>query len=491
VTDSIHGLVLGDRRPVPAAPASGGAVLAWFVILSVLGPSGLSAQSGEPAPEAAAPAPSATPLAPATEAATATEATPRVTPEAMPEAATATGPAPSATPAPAPAPAATPDPDIDAASIQSAREEMEEDEEEDDWNDDDAEVDRSVHISGVLQASYRATFYTDDALPDGTAVDDDNRFQLEHTHIKLSGDQTQDLSYEIMPCLTHMNDFSIMTAFFDYAVATGLHIVAGRFMMPFGQFNMRSMPGVYNTVSRPLIYQSHEDRMIDFGQLTPSPILFTPRDDLGLQGYGSLWFGDSVQLSYTASITNGLRPESNSHARFWTDNNNAKQVVGRVSLGYHGDALGMSTGGSVLWNRYHEDLAQLAWGADAMFYYRYHSMRHIRLHTEYVRMDREIIADELLRQGDERTQGAYATLEVELVQWLSVVYGFDWLEETTPRVDGTAGASDADAGMTRHTAGGNFIVAEALHIRLEYGFWNQEPGLPDAHRLSAQTLVTF
>ena len=65
------------------------------------------------------------------------------------------------------------------------------------------------------------------------------------------------------------------------------------------------------------------------------------RDDLGLLLSGSLWFGrdDVLQLSYSAYATNGLRPESNTMARFWDDNNADKQFGGRRSLSFNGERL--------------------------------------------------------------------------------------------------------------------------------------------------------
>lgn len=363
----------------------------------------------------------------------------------------------------------------------------------DDWDTDTGEVDRKPHISGVMQASFRAAFFAADAQ--GIRRPDSNAFQLEHNHVKLSGDITHELSWEIMPCLTHMNTFSVVTANFAYAFGSALHLVAGRFLLPFGQFNARSLPGTYNTVSRPLLYLSHEDGIAEFAGITASPFFFTPRDDLGLQANGNVWFGGShFQLSYAASVTNGLRPESPTMARFWNDNNKAKQVAGRATLGIFAGPFSITAGGSGLWNQYHEALGQTALGGDLEIQLTYAEGRSAVIRGEVVRMDREVIPNEKLLKGRETIQSAYGTFELDLTSWLAMYYELDWLEEITPDVNAALVPYYKSKSVMRHTGGVGFRFAEAVVLRLEYGHWQVHDTLGAvhiAHLLSAQTVLTF
>jgi len=373
-------------------------------------------------------------------------------------------------------------------------------EEDDDW-DTAGPVDTSVQISGALQASSRATFYDTSVLPDGTVIDDDYQFQLEHTHIKFGGDLSNKLSWEVTPCLTHQNDFSVLNAHFNYKVANEFNITFGRFLLPFGQFNLRSLPGVYSTVSRPLLYQSHEDRMVTFGNLTPRNFIFTPRDDTGVRLTGNRWLGDTVQLSYAAYVTNGLRGNSDNHARFWDDNNDAKQFGGRGSASYNGTKLSAGVGGSYLQNKYEDNpetgtgLDQYAWALDGVLSYSYEPGKKITVRGEYVDTSREIIPTDELLQGDESTQGAYVAVEgdlpASLVKGLSAYYQYDWLSQTTPIAQLNEQFRDNEVAMTRHIVGLSKLLEEHLLVRLEYGVWLTPSGAPDAQRVSAQTIVTF
>ncbi len=356
-------------------------------------------------------------------------------------------------------------------------------------------------MSGVLASSFRGTLRSAESLPDGTKVEDEVTFQIEHTHVKFSGDLSEKLSWEVMPCLTHMNDFSVVTVNLDYALAKPLHIVLGRFLLPFGQFNLRSMPGTFDTVSRPLLYQSHEDRMIFVKDLTPENFLFTPRDDTGVQLYGNVWVGDTVQLSYNLYVTNGLRGVSQTMARFWDDNNNGKQAGGRLSVSYNGERLTVAAAGSFLMNEWAENeaaqsedeegLNQRAWAIDGTLAYSYATGKRISLRGEYVDMVREILPTDTLLSGDEGVKGAYVTLNADLTSSLAFFYQFDTLTNRTPLAQQNEAFRDRIVTATRHVAGLSYAVTDGWMLRLEYGHWNLPSGVPDADRLSVQTILTF
>jgi len=365
----------------------------------------------------------------------------------------------------------------------------------DDDDDFDAPgpVDRKPRISGVLAASHRTTLFDDNKLPDGEPLPDEYTFQVEHTHLKFSGDLTEKLSWEVLPCVTHMNGFSVITAHFSYEIARPLHITFGRFLLPFGQFNVRSLPGSFGTVSRPLLYQSHEDRTITVAGATPRTFIFSPRDDTGVLASGSLWFGadDTVQLSYSAYFTNGLRGTSDTMARFWDDNNNGKQLGGRISLRYNGSKLTATIGASGLTNQYERSLAQRAWGVDFALAFQYATARRVSLRGEWVDTSREIVPNKELDKGDAGTSGAYVTVEAAITDTLGVFYQFDTLTERVPHAMLNEGFRDLELTTNRHVAGVSVALEQFLHVRLEYGRWLEPLGVPNAHRVSLQTIVSF
>lgn len=391
--------------------------------------------------------------------------------------------APAAAPAVEP-PAASPAPAPEPGKRASA--------DDDDWNKA-GPVNRTPRVSGALMASYRLTWFAEHRLPDGSRVEDSNTFQLEHSHVKLSGDLSEKLSWELMPCVTHMNDFSVVTANFVYTLSPRLQATFGRFLLPFGQFNLRSLPGTYGTVSRPLLYSSHEDRQVRPDPRVPGNFLFTPRDDTGLGLSGSAWFGagDVVQVSYNLYLTNGLRAVSDQHGRFWDDNNKGKQLGGRVGVSYPGTRLTVSAAGSFLANRYEQEHDQRAWAVDAAASYQLAGARRLTVRGEYADMTREIQPTALLLQGDEQTKGAYVTVEAALTEAWGAYYQFDTLTARTPAAQLNQGFRDLEVTTTRHAAGLTLVVDEYLQLRAEYGLWLMPLGLPDAHRLAVQTVVTF
>lgn len=445
-----------------------------------------------PAPETASPPPATQPSVPATQPTTpVVEPTLSPTADADLESAAKSGDVIAAEPS-------TNEGDVpfdDAADIDTSADDW--DEEEDDWEDEGtAEIDRAPKISGVMQASVRGTFFGGAELPDGTPSTDDLSFQIEHTHLKFAGDLTHALSWEIMPCVTHMNSFSVITANFALAVAPTLHITAGRFLLPFGQFNLRSLPGSYTPVSRPLVYASHEDRAVQFDLGSPDSIMFTPRDDAGVQVGGNAWFGP-MQLSYIGYVTNGLRATSNDMARHWDDNNRGKQLGGRVELGYSSLYLQAGAGGSLLSNDYEDDpvtgkgLDQVMWGADAYLTMRTEDGQRFSLRGEFVDMHREIVPNEDLRGGDERIQGGYVTVEGEVRPGYGLYYQLDLVRQRTPRSRLDETFVDVDEIALRHVGGAFVTIAGFLQLKAEYGNWQHGYGLPMAHRVALQTVLAF
>jgi len=367
------------------------------------------------------------------------------------------------------------------------------------WDSDT--VSTAIQISGALMGSGRLTLFPDD--PDNLGQDE-LQFQIEHTHLKFSGDLTSKLSYEVMPCLTHMDSFSLLTANFTYQLKPIIGFTVGRFLLPFGGFNAHSLPGTYAPVSRPLLYQSHEDRTVGFDVGTPDNLFFTPRDDFGVQASGTTWLGsdDNIQVWYAAYLTNGPRPDSNTMSRHWEDNNNNKATGGRLVVSMDLNPIDIAVGASGLVNHYRDPMAddpeslwlaadQTMWSVDGELGIRWGKGRRLSFQGEYTQSHQQIIPTDTLAAGDSAIRGGYIEADTMLTNVVGVFAEYDHLDNIVPTAQINENFHD-DRPVTNRMVGGlTLVAASGLQIKPEYGYWKVGEGLPVAHRISLQTVLTF
>ncbi len=355
-------------------------------------------------------------------------------------------------------------------------------------------VDRSWSCFGVMSMSYVGTMYAPNEILGGLVVkEDEHTFQIEHVHLKIAGDLSRKLSFVLTPCLTHMERFSVIEAKFTYKFADSFLLTAGRFLVPFGQFNERSMPGSFTPVSRPLLYQSHESRFITFDEYSPEYFLFTPREDIGIQVSGSLWLGeeDTVQVWYGGYVINGFRADSNTMVRHWDDNNNYKGFGGRLVYSIYLDRWELSLGSSALWTRYEEDLDQTAYSLEALIRTSLLDRYQTTLRGEFVVSPREMIPDEEMLQGDKKTKGFYLTLESRLANWLTVYGQYDLLSNEYVRPLLNEGFQRECISTNRILGGAVISPDRIIEVKFEYGYWMHELALPNAHRIALQAILAF
>ncbi|WP_254510269.1 hypothetical protein [Anatilimnocola floriformis] len=122
-------------------------------------------------------------------------------------------------------------------------------------------------------------------------------------------------------------------------------VEACRFIVPFGAFAQQSNPGVYRTVSKPLIYNMGlRVRDGDLGD----PVLPMPYSDEGsVLSLGALVAGDTY-VNWDSYVVNGLWAGIDGIdfdlSRDYVDNNNKPAVGTRVTLG----SQMLKFGGSVM-----------------------------------------------------------------------------------------------------------------------------------------------
>ena len=111
-------------------------------------------------------------------------------------------------------------------------------------------------------------------------------------------------------------------------------IDAGRFIVPFGAFASQSSPGVYRTVSKPLMYNMGQ-RVFD-SDLGDS-VLPMPYSDEGANFNLSVPVYDNVNAALDAYVVNGLQGNASGidyfASRDYVDNNASPSVGGRLTLG--------------------------------------------------------------------------------------------------------------------------------------------------------------
>jgi hypothetical protein len=110
-------------------------------------------------------------------------------------------------------------------------------------------------------------------------------------------------------------------------------VEAGRMVVPFGVFSSQVNPGVYRTVSRPLMFNMgqrvYEDQLGD-------PVLPMPFSDEGANLNVIVPLFDTVSLGLDTYVVNGLQGSNNINfddSRDYVDNNKSPAVGSRVTLG--------------------------------------------------------------------------------------------------------------------------------------------------------------
>ena len=128
-------------------------------------------------------------------------------------------------------------------------------------------------------------------------------------------------------------------------------VEAGRFVVPFGAFYQQVNPGVFRTVTKPLIYNMGE-RV--FPNQIGFPVLPMPYADEGVAGNVGVPIADDLTLSFIPYLVNGLQGANNGidfifGSRDYTDNNRYPAGGARLALGGKSLKLGTSImGGAII-----------------------------------------------------------------------------------------------------------------------------------------------
>lgn len=271
-------------------------------------------------------------------------------------------------------------------------------------------------------------------------------------------------------------------------------VEAGRIVVPFGAFAQQVNPGVYRTVSKPLIYNMGQ-RVFD--ENLGDPVLPMPYSDEGANLSMSRGIWNDVVLSADFYIVNGLQGGADGidfdMSREYVDNNKAPAIGSRVTLGNQT----LKVGGSIMGGRFNDNLGDgpngrgmyyWIYGADAT--YRYQDI--LRLQFEYAQRDTDRfvnLPNQLFTR--ERVGGSYVEAELLLSRkyQISLINRYDMQARNSivPTGDMPTGTFN----VSRYTYGVNYVLPGGSLLMFNVEHWFLPNPLKDIDVLGIRWAATF
>jgi hypothetical protein len=273
-------------------------------------------------------------------------------------------------------------------------------------------------------------------------------------------------------------------------------VEAGRLVVPFGAFAEQVNPGVFRTVSKPLIFNMGQ-RVFDPD--LGSPVLPMPYCDEGAVlslAMPVLW--DGLTATVDAYVVNGLAGNSDGidfdRSRDLADNNQSPAVGGRVTLG----TSFLRVGASIMGGRFSDGpptdafpggLRYMLVGADVMAHYE----DLIRVQFEYAHRDSDRVVDPAVGKFNERVGGCYLEAEAKPTHEfpVSLLVRYDHLfrhsAATVPESALPTGTFDVD----RFTWGFNIPLFGRSLLMLNHEHWFLPATFHDVDVFGVRYAVTF
>ncbi len=289
----------------------------------------------------------------------------------------------------------------------------------------------------------------------------------------------------------------------EWHVSDLIQFNAGQVIVPFGQFNPRSFPDTFDTLSRPLLYLGDEDTFATPAN-NPRAVFRSIYTDTGVVASGN-WWNEGNQLYYAAFVTNGLvGVDDLAGGAGFSDNNNNKQIGARVAYTMSFETSRLGFGASWMTGKYDtaNRLSYRMYGADFIFVLDglFGGDGSLTLRGEYVFAPREInpptTTDPSARLNEaNRTQGGYLLVELRLDRRWMVYTQADWMQQRAPLLTGgmidPSATGDVKTTNYRFSIGGVYKLELGIIFKLEYAFWDFDLGASDAHRFAGQIVVPF
>lgn len=253
-------------------------------------------------------------------------------------------------------------------------------------------------------------------------------------------------------------------------------VEAGRFVVPFGAFSSQVNPGVYRTVTRPLIFNMGQ-RIYDPD--IGDPVLPMPYADEGATfSIGAPVLGD-LRATADAYVVNGLQGNADGIAfddsRSYVDNNASASGGARVTLGNRY----LTVGGSMIDGRFNPNggspmfpgrLDYSIYGADISF----HLQDIFRFQAEYARrISDRVVALPGALVATEQVEGAYVLGELRVTPHrdIRLISRYDVLDHDSPLPPPESSLAVGNFRVTRFTWGLNFGIPGGSLLMLNHEHW--------------------
>jgi len=347
-----------------------------------------------------------------------------------------------------------------------------------------------LSIGAVIVASYRFADL-------GSGAPRTNSFQVEERYLRFV--------YRFSDRVTarYYTDGSL--AEIEYRHDDRLQVNGGVVVVPFGQFNARSFPDTFDTLSRPLLYLGDEDVFAQPAN-NPRAVFRSLYSDTGVVVSGSFW-RESDQLAYAFAVTNGLTGTNElGQGAGFSDNNDSKQIAARLAYANASwfERARVGVGASFLNGKYDtgDALSYRMYGADVLVVLSglFGGEGSVTIRGEYVFAPREtqhgtVPSPTTFVRDANRVQGAYLIVEARVDPRWMVYVAADWLSQRQPLlVNGLFDPANPGDETTRVLRGAVGVVRRfgiGILWKLEYTYWDFDAGAPDAHRIATQIVVPF
>lgn len=271
-------------------------------------------------------------------------------------------------------------------------------------------------------------------------------------------------------------------------------IEAGRIVVPFGAFAQQVNPGVYRTVSKPLIFNMGQ-RVFD--EDLGDPVLPMPYSDEGINISVSKAIWNDIVVDGDFYVVNGMQGGDDGidfdMSREYVDNNKTPAVGGRATIGNQD----LKIGGSIMGGRFNDNagsgpnaqgLYYWIYGADAT--YRYQDI--LRLQFEYAQRDTDRfvnLPNQLFTR--ERVGGCYVEGEllVSRKYKISLINRYDLQARNS--IIPTGSMPTGTFNVQRYTYGVNYVLPGGSLLMFNVEHWFLPKPFKDIDVLGIRWAATF
>ncbi len=272
-------------------------------------------------------------------------------------------------------------------------------------------------------------------------------------------------------------------------------VEAGRLVVPFGAFSSQVNPGVYRTVTRPLMFNMGQ-RVLD--ENIGDPVLPMPYSDEGADLNISVPLFDNVSMSIDAYVVNGLQGSNSvsfDDSRDYVDNNRTPAIGGRWTVG----SSSLKLGTSLISGQYNGNTGSgvdsrglnfLIYGADVSWRFE----DRLRVQAEFAQRNTHSYYDFAAPQyAVDKVSGYYVESELLLSRaaHMSALCRWDNQQQKYGAFDPGSSLPSAAFGVNRLTYGLNWTLPGGSLFMVNMERWYLPSGLGDMNVVGVRWAASF